>query len=597
MADRDIVDSPDGVIVDRRRACECAVDPIVADAAIPAVTVPADLPVPSVELLFRREPDLRGLVVRGKDGDVHLLARTHLDALLAGRFGYGRALTSRQTVLEVVPESTLLVPAAMTLRAAAEAVLLREPSVRYDDLVVDGHGQGFGLLPVTVLFENLSRTFSALALRDGLTGLPNRSSLEQRIADVPLRPGTALLYVDLDGFKSVNDTHGHRAGDELLCAFAERLRECVRPGDLVVRLGGDEFAVLLEEVTPAEARGIADRVVAGAALPFPVASSTVCVGASVGIALHDAVSVPAERIDVDVLLRSADAAMYQAKREGKGRRVSRSVLVDASAGVPTDLRSRLQSALQQGRIQPHFQPKVDLRSGVTCGFEALARWTEPDLGAVPPDRFVVLAETAGMVDVLGAGIMDGACQAARTWVGAGRDWDVAVNLSPVQLARPEALLEMVRAVLDRHELDPDRLWLELTETAALSDLREGVAALHELRRWGVRVALDDFGTGYSSLGRLRDLPLDAVKIDRSFVERIGDPAGERMVRMVVDIARDIGLLTVAEGVETHAQLQALRDLGCEQAQGFLLGRPAVEAAPAPVPLALSVQAATLLRVM
>lgn len=334
--------------MDRRRAAAPVSTGTVEQAAVPAVTVSSDLPVAAAERRFRLDSSLRGLVVRLPDGSAQLLTRGHLDAVLAGPYGYGRALHSRRAVSEVLFAGTLVLPGHLTMRSAAEVVLRRDAASRYDDVVVALTGGGYGLLPVTVLFEDLSRTFSVLALHDGLTGLPNRWSLEQRVADVPVRPGAALLYLDLDGFKAVNDAHGHRAGDELLRGVADRLRECVRPQDLVVRLGGDEFAILLETVTPQEAHAVAERVVQRIALPFELGSARVRVGSSVGLVLHDEPAELDAVVEVDELLRCADAAMYEAKREGRGRWVSRKLSDDVALPRHPDLRARLTRAIEGG---------------------------------------------------------------------------------------------------------------------------------------------------------------------------------------------------------------------------------------------------------
>jgi diguanylate cyclase (GGDEF)-like protein/PAS domain S-box-containing protein len=415
------------------------------------------------------------------------------------------------------------------------------------------------------------------ATHDSLTGLPNRALLVDRIDRALIlakRSGRhiAVLFVDLDRFKQVNDTQGHAAGDATLCMAADRLIAALRPTDTVARIGGDEFVVLAPDViSDLDAMDLSARLITALSQRPNGGEEGERVTASIGIA----VSVGG-RGSAETLLEHADTAMYRAKSLGGAR----GALFDEALGRQVRQRSRarqgLQSALDDHRVILHYQPVIDLSSGSISGFEALARIIERDGSITPPGAFIPLAEESGLVVTLGEQVLDLACREASGWQSADGPAvtpNVAVNLSSRQFDAG-ALTALVRDTLERAGLDPRCLHLEITETAIIDLDPDFLEQLHRIGELGVQIGLDDFGTGYASLTHLRRLPLTFVKIDRSFVNGIGTGhEDERIVSAVVDLAANLGLRSVAEGVETEEQLARLRELGCNQAQGYLFARP------------------------
>ncbi|MDP9407525.1 MAG: EAL domain-containing protein [Actinomycetota bacterium] len=407
-------------------------------------------------------------------------------------------------------------------------------------------------------------------LRDPLSGLANRTlfteSTTRRLSGAQAE--VSVLFVDLDDFKSINDSRGHAAGDTVLLAVADRLSGCVRSGDVVARLGGDEFALLLPG-PPDNAHRVGERVLRALADPISVEGRQVFVRASVGLA---STRTPAER-DAEVLLRNADLAMYTAKAGGKARLA---VYADGMAQTAHDraqLTADLAAALARGELHVHYQPSVTLSDGRITGVEALARWRHPARGLVPPAEFVPLAEEAGLINALGEHVLRTATAQAAAWADAGTPVDIAVNLSPHQVAS-DGIVDLVRDALTRAGLPPQRLTLEVTEGVLVHDVDAVAGRLAQLRALGARIAIDDFGTGYSSLSYLRQLPVDTIKIDRSFVTDLPDGgANAILVSSMVELARSLGLDVVAEGVETESQAQALKRLSCGHAQGYLYARP------------------------
>jgi diguanylate cyclase (GGDEF)-like protein len=414
-----------------------------------------------------------------------------------------------------------------------------------------------------------SRQLRHQALHDALTDLPNRTLLHRR-AERALRGDGfgAMLLIDLDRFKEVNDTLGHDHGDELLIEVAGRLKAVLRRGDTLARLGGDEFAVLLDGVPD---RGavveLAMRLQDALRRPFALRGVAVELEASVGIALY-----PEHGMTVGALLQRADVAMYDAKRGRRGVATyteERDPYSEDRLGLLAELRR----ALEREELVLHYQPKVDLASGAVIGVEALVRWQHPTRGLLPPDEFVPLAERTGAVADLTRWVIDAALAQHRAWRDAGVDLPVAVNLAAanvVDLTLPERIVEL----LARHEVDGDRLECEISEHTVMADPVRATEVLDRLRGLGVRLSLDDFGTGHSSLAYLKRLPLDEVKIDRSFVAGMADDENDAViVRSTIDLARNLGLAVVAEGVESAEIMRGLADLSCDTAQGFHVSRP------------------------
>ncbi|THF62591.1 EAL domain-containing protein [Pseudothauera rhizosphaerae] len=412
------------------------------------------------------------------------------------------------------------------------------------------------------------------ASHDLLTGLPNRHLLAeclQRAMARAERDGgcVALAFVDLDNFKVINDSLGHATGDRLLVTVAARLRASLRGVDTVARHGGDEFALVLYHPGPRAALdGVLERILAEVAQPVRLDGHELQVSCSIGVAL-----APADGKDLDTLLQNADAAMYAAKSAGRSAFAFYTPQLNSAAVERLHLEAALRRALERGEIEVHFQPKVD-RDGRPVSVEALARWDSAELGAIPPAKFIPIAEDTGLIEPLTEHVLRTACREAAGWAGAGLPpIGVAVNLSP-RLLRGAALVERVAAALAASGLPAHRLELEITEGSLMGTGAETLERLNALKALGVRLAVDDFGTGYSSLSYLRRLPLDVLKVDQSFVTgavRGSDQA--ILARAIISIGRELGLTVVAEGVESKAQWRLLHEAGCHEFQGYLFSRP------------------------
>ncbi|HUA49805.1 MAG TPA: EAL domain-containing protein [Solirubrobacteraceae bacterium] len=431
------------------------------------------------------------------------------------------------------------------------------------------------VLQLSVLQEQLHHQ----AYHDPLTSLANRALFTDKVKEAiaQKRGEVAVLFIDLDDFKTVNDSLGHAAGDELLVSVASRLRACLRPEDLVARLGGDEFAVMVEDPRDAEAAGVtvARRIMEAFVLPVGVGSESVAVYVSVGIATTHIGDFSAEE-----LIRDADVAMYKAKTTGKGHFQVFHPSMGAAVLERHGLKEELRLAIERQELTLYFQPIVDIDTGVVVAEEALVRWEHPRRGLVGPSEFVPLAEETGLILSLGQYVLEEACQQARRWQTEGPGGSlgapaiaVHVNLSAVELRDPE-LVGRVRATLAATEVDPRSIVFEITESVLLEDSERVSATIAALRSLGARFALDDFGTGYSSLSYLHTLPFDMLKIAKSFVDGLARGGREAsFVRMIIELARTLGVTVIAEGIETPDQVTALVALECDLGQGFYLGRP------------------------
>lgn len=415
------------------------------------------------------------------------------------------------------------------------------------------------------------------ALRDPLTDLPNRNLFAQRLKRALSRAAgrgesAALLFIDLDDFKDVNDSLGHEAGDRLLLEASERLTALLAPTATVARFGGDEFAILLEHLPDeTEATRVAGRIIGALGEPFVLAGREASVSASIGI-----VALPASSGGPEDLLRDADVAMYRAKEEGKGRYRVFEESMRARILQRLRLEGELARALQQEEFALHFQPKVALPDGKIVGFEALVRWHHPERGQLPPSAFVPLAEETGLIVPIGLWVLEEACRQAKEWQESfpgDPPLVMCVNLSARQLRDPE-LVSGVARVLEKTGLDPASLDLEITESMLVGDTGASVGVLDSLKNLGLNLIVDDFGTGYSSLSYLKRLPVDFLKIDRSFVAGIGkDTKDEAIVSSVVGLASSLGMAVIAEGVESAVQATRLYELECGLAQGFYFAGP------------------------
>ncbi|MEV6306873.1 EAL domain-containing protein [Actinoplanes sp. NPDC051861] len=530
-----------------------------------------------------------------------ILAKEYTDSILAnagegifgadpaGRIAFANEAAGRITGLGAEDllnrEAVLLLPeAGESLTAGTKEGLLNRPDgtavrVEYTVSMIQKDGRPIGAV---IVLRDVSRQRALehdlrhQALHDALTGLPNRKLLLDRLEHALTRSRAsgeqiALLYLDLDGFKRVNDSLGHNAGDLLLRTAADRLSSVLRPHDTVARLGGDEFAVLLEGASPAIVDSLTRACLEALAVPFVVHGREAVVTVSIGV-VPDA----ARYTDADEVVRNADVAMYAAKDQGKNRYLLFENQMHEQLLSRLDCEARLRDAVHRGELRLHLQPVVGIPDGRMHGVEALVRWQDPDRGLQQPGSFIPLAEETGMIIEIDRWILREACHTVRQWQlhnpQTAPAW-VSVNLSAAHLETAD-LTDQVAYALSATGLSPQCLVLELTETMLMRDLAVTSARLQELRELGVRIAIDDFGTGYSSLGYLRDIPVDVLKIDRSFITGLaGNGRQQELVSAVVQLGHTLGLRVVVEGVEDAEQLALLTVMGCRFAQGYHLGRP------------------------
>ncbi len=490
---------------------------------------------------------------------------------------------SHGVAVVLVIQAFLLDWRAATLRVALAAVLTTAGATIHEAPFHDIAIQVpfvYGLAGLVVLLaDSLRRSRGAaerLALYDTLTDLPNRVLFRDRVEQalrLAVREGAsvALLLMDLDRFKEVNDTFGHHAGDILLSQVGPHLRDELRVGDTLARLGGDEFALLLPGAGAAVASAVAERVLRALGRPFIVDGQPLTIGASIGIACS-----PEHADDAETLLRRADVAMYVAKR-GRGSWAMYAHDQEEGGADRLALMADLASAIDSGQLSLRYQPQIDARSGRVVAFEALTRWEHPVRGLVGPDEFIPVAERSGTIHRLTERALLDAIQHARAWQDAGLDVRVSVNISTRDLLE-EHMPEGVRRMLEAEHLTPDRLTLEITESGLMADQERAIRTVTRLRELGVGVSIDDFGSGYSSIAYLRRLRPTEVKIDRSFVAAMGtDPDAEGIVRATIDIAHVLGLTVVAEGVEDAVTRRRLVRLGADRIQGYAVARPMLAA--------------------
>ncbi|MEX2279639.1 MAG: EAL domain-containing protein [Acidimicrobiia bacterium] len=521
-----------------------------------------------------------------------------LNAQAENQFGYHRDELLGQPVTNVIPQGFAERLVADDLRSAEEALAqqigtgieltaLRKDGTEFPiEIMLSPLASPDGIL-VTAAVRDITVRRAAdehaaeMALEmthsfehDFLTGLPNRILLNDRISQaiaLARRRGkqVAVLFLDLDGFKHINDSLGHPVGDMLLQLIAERLLGCVRLSDTVSRQGGDEFVVLLSDTDDGEAAVVANRMLIAVAETHSVESHDLHVSTSIGISVY-----PDDGEDAETLIKNADTAMYQAKANGRQRYQFFKQAMNDRAVERQSIEESLRSGLEREEFVLHYQPKVDLKTGEITGVEALIRWIHPSRGMVSPADFIPIAEESGLIRPIDDWAVKEACRQARSWVDSGLPPIVmAVNVSAAEL-RDETYVQRLNATLGQTGIDPRYLELELTESVLMEHAHSAAILLQDLKRLGVQIALDDFGTGYSSLSYLRDFPIDTLKIDQSFVSEVTSAGSDtRIVTAVIGLARSLGLTVVAEGVETREQLEFLRARQCDEAQGYYFSRP------------------------
>ncbi len=539
----------------------------LADARLFLTSIVTHIPA----MLFVKDAATREYLLLNKAGEdiigkaaTEIVGRTDADLFAGGNSYHERDTSVLNSAGVESHESEFTRPDGRAVRLRTKRVVIDAPEARRKYIL--------GLSEdVTELRRTEARVLH-LALHDSLTGIANRSSFVERLAtQVDAGQSLAVLTIDLDRFKAVNDQFGHLAGDQLLIEVANRLRRIIGDEDFVARIGGDEFTIVAVAEDPMErARHIADEVVASLGEPYEVSHFVVHAGASVGVVIS-----PDDGVTVEQLRNAADLALYRAKAKGRGTICFFNDEMDQAARERRVLERDLRHAIECGQIHLVYQPVISSMTGQVTSFEALARWTHPEFGPISPEIFIGIAEECGLIVPLGSHVMAAACNAAAAW---RQDLRIAVNLSPLQFESHD-LVETVRNVLSASALPPNRLQLEVTEGLLIRDVENTFRVLSELRSLGVQILLDDFGVGYSSLSYFERFPFDKVKVDRSFVRKMATtPAAKAIIEAVVGLGQTLGMGIVAEGVETAEQMEMLIALGCTHLQGYLFSEPKGEAA-------------------
>lgn len=546
--------------------------------------VPPDMQTLSILNAFMANPHCIALPIVNGTQPVGLISRKTLIELFAKPFTH--ELSGKKPISAFMEPSPFIVEADTDLDDLSRRIVEAGMQHMYDGFIITQQGayvgMGTGHDLMQIMTERKQAHLYHLAHYDALTGLPNRLLFEDRLTQALVqerRAGqlVALLFLDLDRFKVINDTFGHAVGDLLLKAVAERLSQTVRESDTVARMGGDEFTLIFSGLRePQDAGQIAQLILEAMAKPFVLEGHEVHVSASIGITLYplDNHSIDGKMSAIETLLKNADTAMYKAKDQGKNNYQFFKAEMNVATLERLLLENDLRKALENGEFILHYQPRIHCADGSVSGMEALIRWRHPTLGLVSPAAFIPLAEETGLIVPIGEWVLRTACAQTKAWLDAGmRPLRVAVNLSARQF-KHAGLIVMIENVLRKTGLNPSCLEVELTEGLAMEDVKQTVITLNTLNAIGVSIAIDDFGTGYSSLAYLKRFPVDFLKIDQSFVRDIGASADSAaIVKTIIAMAHNLQLEVVGEGVETAEQLEFLRQHVCEEVQGYLFSRP------------------------
>ncbi|WP_231567755.1 putative bifunctional diguanylate cyclase/phosphodiesterase [Sinomonas humi] len=544
----------------------------VGELGVAIPVVPADAPVNVVDELFRHDRNLRAVAVARREGPWGILTRGQVEYQLSGRLGYGRALHARSTAARLVPEYQLVVAGDIGLEEAADLALARPEPVRYDDFLLLGEG-GPRAVAVSRVFEELSARLRHAAWHDALTGLPNRRWLSEQgtsflASSDPER--TAILYIDLDNFKTVNDTHGHDVGNEVLVQFSRRLQASLRTSDVAVRLGGDEFIALLADISELDAQRVGQRVLDAILEPLPYGEYSLQLSATIGLVMGKEVEGDDALGPLDALLRHADGAMLAGKQHGK-QRVQR---LDRRESDPfarlAQIRRRLAEAIEEDAFDFSFEPVLELTSNSCSDLQARLSWDTPELGLLRADEFMPVADRSGEGQAIGRGAVDRVCAQARMLRDEGRPSRIALDVSPAWLSTGK-LAEDVLAALAKHELPGAALQLDFSGRIGLVDPEQASGQLKRLRRAGVEIALDHYGSEQATVALLRSLPFSVLNVAPSLAARVDvDPTDAVILGGVVSMGHALGIAVSAPGIERPGQLEVLRELGCDRAQGPLI---------------------------
>ncbi|HEX4579624.1 MAG TPA: EAL domain-containing protein [Candidatus Dormibacteraeota bacterium] len=529
-----------------------------------------------LEQMFHGDPTLKSVLtsVTSRPGRVGLLTRADFFEAMTGRLGYGRLIHARQSVARLAAWDPLTLPHDATLETVSTVVLERPDASRARDVVVSWPDGSFGTASVASIFEALAITYGYEATHDRLTGLPNRTLLMDRLS-VMLQHSeraesqVAVLFCDLDGFKRINDSLGHQIGDEILIEAGRRFATVMRREDTLSRVGGDEFVVACELEGQFGPELLAERLIGSLTMPLAVRGYQVRIATSIGIALANGSAVTP-----DDMVRNADLAMYRAKTERRaGFAIFDSSMHDRAV-ERLNLEQSLAPALERGEFSLHYQPLVATADRRLLGFEALVRWQVPGGRLIPPGAFIGIAEDTGFIMPLGGWVVSEACRQLAAWRSDGAaKFTVGVNVSARQLSDP-GLMRHVTSALDSYGLSPGALVLEITESALIEDVESSLGVLAALHSLGIAISVDDFGTGQSSLSYLAEIPLNSLKIDKSFIDGLETSERSRtLTSTVISLAHNLGVRSVAEGVERESQLTILEEMGCDVVQGFYIGRP------------------------